>query len=254
MRLTFLSVVSVLLLSCGSSATHQALVGNWIEIMPANPEIIQGVTLNADGTASSIGMATLLYEKWKLEDNDNTLILYGKSIGNGQTIDFSDSLDIISVTTDSLMVGKYDSYRINYYKVSNVADIKPFSVVDSLRINPELGDVIERKFQGLLPAADCPGIDYTLELYNQPNSGDGVFKLTMRYLEAENGNDFTATSYGHQYTLRGDAVNKDATVYQLIPFGSGTPVNFLFIDGDLELINVNLERANSKLNYTLKLQ
>lgn len=254
MRLTFLSVVAVLLLSCGSSTTHQALVGNWIEIMPANPQITQGVTLNADGTASSIGMATLLYEKWKLEDNDNTLILYGKSVGNGQTLDFSDSLDIIRVTADSLLVGKYDSYRINYYKVANVADIKPFNVVDSLRINPELGDVMERKFQGLLPAADGPGIDYTLALYNQPNSGDGVFKLDMCYLEAENGTDFTTTSYGRQYTLRGDATNKDAVVYQLIPFGSGTPINLLFIDGNLELINANFERANSKLNYTLKLQ
>lgn len=247
---TFL--LTTLLFSCNSVNKDQ-FVGNWIEVMPANPQIVQGVTLNADGSASSIGMATLLYEKWNTEAG-NKLILWGKSVGNGQTIDFSDTLNVVKVTPDSLILGKFGTYQICYTKAADLNHIKPFNVLDSLKLVQDCGEVIERNYQGLLPAASCPGIEYTLQLYNQQNSGNGVYKLTQRYLEAENGKDATYITYGRQYTLRGDAVNPDAVVYQLIPFGWGETVNFLLEDNNLVLINSKLERAESKLNYTLTLQ
>lgn len=244
--------LTALLLSCNSINKDQ-FVGNWIEVMPANPQIVQGVTLNADGSASSIGMATLLYEKWKPEA-DNMLILWGKSVGNGQTIDFSDTLNIIKVTPDSLILGKFGSYRICYTKAADLNNIKPFNVLDSLKLQQDCGEVIERKYQGILPAASCPGIEYTLFIHNQQHSGDGVYKLTQRYIEAEDGKDKSVISYGRQYTLRGDAVNPDAVVYQLVPFGWGETVNFLLEDNNLVLLNAKLERAKSELNYTLTLQ
>lgn len=82
--------------------------------MYANPQIVQGVTLKADGSASSIGMKTLLYERW--QQIGDTLILSGKSVGNGQTLAFDDTLDIVKLTEDTLVVGKYGNYQRMYYR------------------------------------------------------------------------------------------------------------------------------------------
>lgn len=47
-------------------------------------------------------MATLVYESWKQKGDQ--LILTGKSIGNGQTIEFTDTLEIIKLSADSLIL------------------------------------------------------------------------------------------------------------------------------------------------------
>lgn len=64
--------------------------------------VTQGFELCADGTASSINMATLSYESW--ERSGDTLLLRGQSIGNGQTLSFIDTLLVERCTTDSLVV------------------------------------------------------------------------------------------------------------------------------------------------------
>ena len=91
------------------------MTGNWIEVMPVNQHIVQGVSLYEKGEASSIGMATLQYQHWGLT-GDSRLVLEGKSIGNGQTIEFADTLDIVSFSGDTLTLGKGDMYRIQYVR------------------------------------------------------------------------------------------------------------------------------------------
>ena len=58
-----LIVAGVIITSTGCTAqtgiTENDLIGNWIEIMPVNVQFTQGVTLQKEGVASSIGMATL---------------------------------------------------------------------------------------------------------------------------------------------------------------------------------------------------
>lgn len=247
-------IAALTVVACTPKNNPEPFVGNWIEIMPSNPQIIQGVTLNSDGSAKSIGMATLQYEKWLL-NSDSTLILFGKSIGNGQTINFADTMDVVKITPDSLSLGKFGQYRINYFRTANIDSVRPFNVLDSLIVNPALGLLEERTFEGLTPAASNPGIEWTLNIYNQKNSGDGVYKLQMNYLEADNGKDQINTSYGRLYTLRGDAINKNATVYQLVPFVGNGNTNFLCSDSTtLELVNDKFERAKTKLNYSLTLK
>ncbi len=72
---------------------------------------MQGVCLESGGRASSVNMATLRYESW--ERIGDKLILSGKSVGNGQTIDFSDTLIIEKITPDSLSLRRGDS-KIDY--------------------------------------------------------------------------------------------------------------------------------------------
>lgn len=80
------------------------LTGCWIEVLPKDMPYVQGMCLNDDGTAESVGMATLKYCRWKADGK--CLILYGESIGNGQTISFSDTLRIVDLRNDTLTVEK----------------------------------------------------------------------------------------------------------------------------------------------------
>lgn len=52
------------------------LLGSWVEPIPGNEKEFQGFTLNSDGTAKSINMATLQYQKWRFKDGQ--LILTAK--------------------------------------------------------------------------------------------------------------------------------------------------------------------------------
>src|SRR5687767_6294281 len=55
------------------------LIGSWED----QSEKALHFTLNADGTAQSDNMATLLYQKWNVKDNQLSLV--EKSVGNKQS-------------------------------------------------------------------------------------------------------------------------------------------------------------------------
>lgn len=247
-----LVIAACLLSGCVGGKEKRLLVGNWIEVMPANPQITQGVTLRADGSATSIGMATLLYERW--ETQDDQLILWGKSVGNGQTIDFSDTLRVVKVTPDSLLLDKYGMYRVSYYKVASVGQVEPFNVLDSLDAVEGLTELQTRNYSGLIPDASGTELPCTLTIYNYKHCGDGVWQLTRSYPAAQGGQQ--VESFGRMYTLRGDAENRDAVVYQLIPFAGGTELFFRYQGETLELLNQKLERltaASTTVPFVLSL-
>lgn len=99
-------VVAVVALTACAACTNVPLEGVWLQPVPGMPDSSQGFTLNADGTALSLGMATLSYESWKKEGDK--LVLTGKSLGNGQTIAFADTLVIEKLTSDSLCLRSGD--------------------------------------------------------------------------------------------------------------------------------------------------
>lgn len=96
-----ISIFALVLCAC-SSNNNINLAGQWIEVLPENVSYIQGMDLKEDGSAQSIGMSTLLYHQWKV--TDKKLILNGESIGNSQTIHFSDTMNIIRCNKDTLVV------------------------------------------------------------------------------------------------------------------------------------------------------
>ena len=89
-----------------AACSNVQIEGSWIEPVPGMPEMVQGITLENGGKATSINMATLQYESW--EKNGDKLVLSGKSIGNHQTISFSDTLQIEELTTENLVLKKGD--------------------------------------------------------------------------------------------------------------------------------------------------
>lgn len=101
-------MTAVTLASC---ADNKSVVGEWIQPVPGMESMTQGIKLEDGGKASSINMATLQYETWA--QDGNKLILSGKSIGNGQTISFSDTLEISKLTETDLVL-KADAAEIAY--------------------------------------------------------------------------------------------------------------------------------------------
>lgn len=112
MKKTIIAALSIIVLSACTD-TKKELVGSWLEVMPPDMNYVQGMTLNENGSASSIGMATLGYYDWKVDGK--TFMISGQSIGNGQSINFVDTLEIAKISADSLIL-ECEEYTIKYYK------------------------------------------------------------------------------------------------------------------------------------------
>jgi len=101
------TAIAAIMASCGGAPT---LEGAWVEPVPGMANEVQGILIETGGRASSINMATLQYTSWS--QDGNILILNGKSIGNGQTIEFSDTLEIRELTRETLVLkGRGDEPR-----------------------------------------------------------------------------------------------------------------------------------------------
>ncbi len=98
-------------------------------------------------------------------------------------------------------------------------------------------------YEGTVPAADGPGIRYTIAL-----SGDSVlnFALTQTYLEAENGKDQTRHYQGVGELIVGKGIK--------LPLGANDTLYFKEVnDSTLRMVNSDFEEAEGKdLSYDLK--
>ena len=117
MNIALAGLSALALAACGKNAN---LAGEWIQPVPGMPQMTQGFTLKEDGSASSVNMATLKYESWKEENGK--LILSGKSIGNHQTLDFTDTFAIEKLTEDSLII-KQGSLEMTYTRQTSEESI-----------------------------------------------------------------------------------------------------------------------------------
>ena len=80
-----------------TDSTYAQAVGNWTMPDPIAPDSMRmGVSIMVEGQAASINMATLLYQSWELGGQPDKIILKGQSLGNGQTIDFTEIATISS--------------------------------------------------------------------------------------------------------------------------------------------------------------
>lgn len=84
-------------------------------------------------------------------------------------------------------------------------------------------------FAGTLLCADCPGIKTELVLTRRAAGwAEGTYRLTETYIDR--GAPFVST--GDWTTLRGDALDEDATVYELNPDDPKTARHFLRVGDD----------------------
>lgn len=220
----FLTIISILFLLTSCSNNNDKFIGNWIEENALNNNFIQGISLSPQNKAQSINMATLQYETWEIKDN--ILTITGKSIGNGQTIEFKDNFTIKEITPTYMVLNKNTNYEIKYLKIKDI-----------------------KQYKGTLPAASNPGIIYDITIYDL-NNNDGIFKASLTYIEGEKGKDITFNMNGKKNTLKGK--NK-TIIYQLKPFNKDEEImNFLYENNKLTMLDKNLNKIQSSLNYSLE--
>lgn len=121
--------------------------------------------------------------------------------------------------------------------------------------DPTIEGMVAQTYEGVLPAADCEGVNYNLVILTEEDSvgGDGLYQLTATYLGADNGKDKTLKSKGKKVTLHGTPKNKKATAYKLVPEDGSESINFLVAtDSTLTLVGEDFQVAPSNLNYTIK--
>lgn len=85
----------------------QLLVGSWLDTSESQLHF----SMLQDGTARSDNMATLLYQKWRVEGSK--LILTVKSIGNGSSSIDEESYEIKTLTEEKLVLQNGD-YNMEY--------------------------------------------------------------------------------------------------------------------------------------------
>lgn len=130
---------------------------------------------------------------------------------------------------------------------------KAVNMRDSLVIEDGKGAIVERQYSGLLPGADVPGIEYDLKLYYQQDSENGLYELTLSYIDENRTEDRSFPEYGQRWVLRGIPGDPNAIVYRLIPENDGRFWNFaLTREGNLMLLDNNMRPIDSEYNYTLR--
>ena len=99
-------------------------------------------------------------------------------------------------------------------------------------------------YEGILPAADGPGIQYVLSVDSIGPDGESGYTLVTTYLDAE--------GPGKNQVIQKDANNNKKTAYKLTPNDGEDPVYFVVVnDTTLRLVNDSLQEAVSDLNYDI---
>ena len=120
---------------------------------------------------------------------------------------------------------------------------------ESEALTPATDQPAPATYRGLLPAADCSGIDYTLTLNDSIAGTDTLFALRMVYIEGDNnGGDITFDSRGRQQRFE---VGTQCG-YRLMPDDGDRTTYFAIVnDSTLRMSDSTLNRIESPFNYDL---
>lgn len=116
-------------------------------------------------------------------------------------------------------------------------------------LTPATDQLAPTTYRGLLPAADCAGIDYMLTLNDSIAGADTLFALRMVYIEGDNnGGDITFDSRGRQQQI--EVGTKRG--YRLMP-DDGDRATYLteVNDSTLRIVDSTLNRIDSPFSYDL---
>ena len=98
-----------------TDTTYMEAVGSWTVPDPIAPDSAMGFELRTEGRARSIRMATLCYHGWSLTGERGKILLTGESIGNGQTIPFTET-GLIARGADGRLTLVIEGSSLRYVK------------------------------------------------------------------------------------------------------------------------------------------
>jgi hypothetical protein len=105
-------------------------------------------------------------------------------------------------------------------------------------------------YRGLLPCADCSGIETRIILIND----ELLYILTERFIGIRDGDDHVYSSYGPYTTVRGFKDNPNSLVYILNPESPEARRYYLSIEPtEIRMLDRDMQLFDSELNYTMTL-
>ncbi|MCC8153398.1 MAG: copper resistance protein NlpE [Tannerellaceae bacterium] len=128
------------------------------------------------------------------------------------------------------------------------------NIQDSLVVKEGMGDVIELHFEGVLPAADGPGIQYDLDIWKQEKSEDGVFWMLTTYLGDENEEDHSFVTEGRLSIMNRTHKGNNETIYELSPLDGSTPLYFYENNDGLTMLDQQMGHISSETNHNYTLE
>lgn len=118
-------------------------------------------------------------------------------------------------------------------------------------ISPELDTVIG-SFQGILPAADCKGMQVTLNLFYNPETGLQRLYYIETYLSTHEG-DITFEANGTWLKETTTVNDKEITLYHLQVDNHPDSIYLLIIsDNELQMLNSDKKPFPKPKKFTLK--
>ena len=182
-----------------------------------------------------------------LDASMNTLMIVTE---NSDTLSFN-TVDADRSGLDGLFIGnavqvEYEGCYSPGMPASKLSDLPGD---DGAQTSEDSGETVESSYEGILPAADCPGIRYSLTVRSAEHSGDGRFMLRVGAPNEVTGKNLILI--GRRYTQRGAHGNPDAVVWQLVPDNADESLFFLFDDAaaTLTLLTEGDESAGVVLRH-----
>lgn len=118
---------------------------------------------------------------------------------------------------------------------------------DSIQVVEGMGAVVRNVYEGPIPAADTPGQEIVLTLYQQEYAPSGVYHLSRTFIEAEDGKNKTFESTGTWETLSTDS----HPIYVLTEYKTGNVTSFLYKGNTVDMLDADMNPIESEHNYTL---
>lgn len=108
-------IIAIICLVFLSACDEPDITGRWIEPLPtiADDAPVQGIILNADGTAESINIPTIKYETWTRDGDKITLT--GVNVKNGKIEKFGDRYYIKKLTRSTLYLIGVDENLVQVF-------------------------------------------------------------------------------------------------------------------------------------------
>jgi copper homeostasis protein (lipoprotein) len=106
-------------------------------------------------------------------------------------------------------------------------------------------------YRGVLPCADCPGIDTTVRLFADPSGAEDHGRYVTRSSYQER--NTTNTEAGTWTLEKGTPNNASASVYVLKPKTGNGATNFLVVgDNEIKQLDADRKPFAGTVNFTLK--
>mgnify|MGYP001779961465 CR=1 FL=1 len=125
-----------------TNPTYAEAVGRWMLVHSEeaeNPEVAMGIDIRIEGEAVSINSSTLLYTGWELLDEADQILLRGRSVGNGESFDFSQT-GLISKDSAGNYTLTIEGTKVVFTKVADdeaqASDSTPEAVSETAPTDP----------------------------------------------------------------------------------------------------------------------